>query len=48
MRLDDLTLEVEREKNVDLVGEGMAIVNFYVTVDVEKGGAVQNVGLKLE
>lgn len=48
LRLDDLTLEVKREKNVDLVGEGMAIVYFYVTVDVEKGGAVQNVGLKLE
>ena len=48
LRLYDLTLEVEREKNVDLVGEGMAIVYFYVTVDVEKGGTVQNVGLKLE
>jgi hypothetical protein len=41
-------LEVEREKNVDLVGEGMAIVYFYVTVDVEKGGAGEDSGLELE
>jgi hypothetical protein len=41
-------LEVECEKNVDLVSERVPVVYFYVAVDVEKGCTREYSGLELE